>query len=320
MNRESRIFLAGGNTLLGAALLDLLPERGFANLVGVGPDEPDLTDAMAVDSFFADAEPDCVFLVGGKSGGIGLNRERPAELMLDNLRVNANVLDAAHRFGATKLLYTASSCMYPKLAPQPLRIESLTAGPMESTSEAYATAKLAGWKLCDAYRRQYGCRFIIAIPTNSFGPHDDFSPDSGHVIPALIRRAHEAKARDDPNLVIWGTGIPRREFLFSRDLADACLFVMRNYDGDQPINVGGGSVLSIAEAARTVADVVGFQGRLTFDSTKPDGAPLKALDASELLALGWRPSTDFRSAIEQTYHWFLQHCITEDLAHERTAI
>jgi len=311
MNRGSRVFVAGGDTLVGAALVELLAGGGFDRLVGVGPDEPDLTDAAAVEAFFADARPEYVFLVGGKSGGIALNRARPADLMLDNLRTVVNVVDAAHRHGATKLLYLASSCAYPKHAPQPLRVESLTTGPLEPTSEAYATAKLSGWKLCDAYRRQYGCRFVTGFPANAFGPHDDFGPDSGHVIPALVRRAHEAKENGDAVLTVWGTGTPRREFIYSRDLADACVYAMRHYDGDAPLNLGGGTDLTIAAAARTIAEVVGFRGRLAFDPTKPDGAPLKALDSTALLALGWRPATDFRTAISETYRWFLEHAVTE---------
>lgn len=317
MNREARIFVAGGDTLLGASLTELLHRRGFANLAA---DEPDLTDALAVESFFRECRPEYVFLVGGMSGGIGLNRGHPAELMINNLRVAGNVIDAAHRHGATKLLYTMSSCTYPREAPQPLRTESLGAGPMEPTSEAYSTAKFAGWRLCDAYRRQYGRRFITAIPTNAFGPHDDFSPVSGHVIPALIRRAHDAEVNGEQTLTVWGSGTPRREFLYAADLADACLFVMERYEGTRPINLGGGETVSIAEAARTVADVVGFRGRIEFDASKPDGAPLKALDGAELRSLGWRPTTGFRSAVEQTYRWYLQHGVTEDMHHARAAV
>lgn len=213
MNRRSRVFVAGGGTLLGAALLDLLPDQGFANLVGVGPDEPDLTDAGAVERFFAAERPEYVFLVGGKSGGIALNRNCPADLMLDNLRVAANVLDAARRYDVAKLVYAASSCAYPREASQPLRVESLGSGPLEPTSNAYATAKLAGWTLCSALRQQYGSRFVTAFPANGFGPHDDFGPETGHVLPALIRRAHEAKLSGDPELSVWGTGTPRREFV-----------------------------------------------------------------------------------------------------------
>lgn len=320
MNRTARVFVAGGTTLAGAALLQLLPERGFDNLVGVGAGEPDLADAAAVEAFFALTRPEYVFLVGGKSGGIGLNRARPADLMLDNLRTVANVSDAAQRFGITKLLYLASSCAYPKLAPQPLHPDSLTTGPLEPTSEAYATAKLAGWKLCDAYRRQYGCSFITGFPANPFGPHDDFGADSGHVIPALIRRTHEAKLAGAAAMSVWGTGLARREFMYSRDLAEACLFAMDRYDGDAPLNLGGGADVSIGDAARTIADVVGFRGHLVFDTTKPDGAPLKALDSTELHTLGWRPSTDFRTAVAETYHWFLRHAATEGTGHARAAV
>lgn len=319
MNRRDRIFVGGGDTLAGAAILDLLRERGLA-VVGAPPGEPDLTDPRQVDDFFAEARPEYVFLTAGKSGGIGLNRARPAELMLDNLLVTANVLQASHRYGVSKLLYLASSCAYPKDAPQPLRVESLTTGPLEPTSEAYATAKLAGWKLCDAYRRQYGSLFITAFPANPFGPHDDFTADGGHVLPALIRRAHEAKVRGEPTLTVWGTGTPRREFLFARDLADACLFVMEHYDDEPPINLGVGTDLSIAEAARAVAEVVGYRGRIVFDASHPDGAPLKRLDSSPLHALGWRPAVDFRPALSETYHWFLHHAVTEDPAHVRQAV
>jgi GDP-L-fucose synthase len=304
MNRLTRIFVAGGDTLIGAALLDFLSERGFLNLVGAGADEPDLGDTLAIDAFFEESKPEFVFLVGGKSGGIGLNRERPADLMLDNLRTVTNVLDAAHRFGAKKLLYLASSCAYPKQAEQPLRVESLLSGPVEPSSEAYAVAKLAGWKLCQAYRRQFGCRFITGFPANAFGPNDDFSDESGHVIPALIRRTHEAKLSGERTMIVWGSGSPRREFIYSRDLADACIFAMQHYENESPINLGGGTDISIADAARIIVETVGFRGKLIFDSTKPDGAPFKALDSTELLGMGWKPTTDFRSAVAETYRWY----------------
>jgi GDP-L-fucose synthase len=304
MNRLSRIFVSGGDTLIGAALLDHLSDCGFINLVGVGVYEPDPTDLDAVANFFHQMRPEYVFLAAGRSGGIGLNRTRPADLMLNNLRVAANVLETAAECGVKKLLYLASSCSYPRLAPQPMAVESLLAGPVEPTSEAYATAKIAGWKLCEAFRTQYGSNFITGIPANAFGPNDDFDSDSGHVIPALIRRFHDAKKRNMPEVAIWGSGSPRREFIFSRDLADACLFAMKHYEGDAPINLGGGTDLSIADAARTIADVIGYRGELIFDTSKPDGAPLKALDSSVLLNSGWKPQCDFRSAIVETYRWF----------------
>jgi GDP-L-fucose synthase len=319
MTRDTRVFVAGGTTLPGRALIDLLRTEGV-RLVGVGADEPDLTDPDVTGAFFAGARPEVVFHCAGMSGGIGLNRAKPAELMRDNLLGTLNVLDAAHRFGVAKLLYLASSCAYPRHAPQPMRVESLGTGPMEPTSEAYSTAKFAGWKLCDAYRRQYGCRFVTGFPANCFGPHDDFSADGGHVIPALIRRAHEAKEQGAAELVVWGTGTPRREFIYSRDLARACLFVADRYEGDAPINLGGGADLSITEVARAVAEVVGFRGRLRFDATKPDGAPLKALDSTPLFAMGWRPATDFRTALEETYHWFLHHRARGETRHARQAV
>jgi GDP-L-fucose synthase len=307
MNPGTRVFVSGGDTLIGRALIDLLRAAGRAELVGTGPDEPDVTDAGATAAFFAEARPEVVFHCAGLSGGIGLNRACPVDLMRDNLLGTLCVLEAARKSRVAKLVYLASSCAYPKHAPQPMAVESLGTGPMEPTSEAYSAAKFAGWKLCDAYRRQHGCRFVAAFPANAFGPHDDFDPASGHVIPALLRRAHDAKLRGEPELVVWGSGDPRREFVYARDLARAALFVAENYDGQAPINLGGGTDLSIAEVARTIAEVVGFRGALRFDSTRPDGAPLKALDSTPLLSMGWRPETDFRAALEETYNWFLRH-------------
>ncbi len=227
--------------------------------------------------------------------------------MHDNLLATVNILEAAHRAGVRRLVYLASSCCYPRLAPQPLAVASLTTGPLEPTNEAYATAKLAGLTLCGAYRQEHGDDFIAVIPANSFGPHDHFDPHDSHVIPGLLRRTHDAKRRGEPSLTVWGTGRARREFVYARDLADACLFVMRRYEGPGPINLGGGLNLSIAELAGAVADVVGYRGRLVFDAGKPDGMPLKALDAEPLRRLGWTPSADFRAALAETYEWFLNN-------------
>jgi GDP-L-fucose synthase len=307
VNPSSRIYVAGGGTLIGAALLERLRGAGCTNLVGVPPDEPDLGVAGQVEDFFGEARPEYVFFAAGRSGGIALNRQRPAELMLDNLLAAAHVIHAAHVHGVRKLLYLASSCSYPREAPQPLPVEALLAGPPEPTSAAYAVARLAGWQLCAAYRQQYGSRFITGIPANAFGPGDDFSAEGGHVIAALIRRAHEARLEDSPELTVWGTGTPRREFIFAPDLADACLFAMRHHEGPEPINLGSGHGLSIAEAARAVCEVVGYRGRIVFDPSRPDGAPLKMLDSTPLWRLGWRPATDFRAALERTYEWFVQH-------------
>jgi GDP-L-fucose synthase len=303
---RSRIYVAGGDTLLGTALRSRLQQEGFS-LVGLPPDEPDLGIPAQVDDFFGEFRPDYVFFAAGRQGGIGLNRARPAELMLDNLLATANVIHASHMHGVRKLLYLGSSCSYPRDAAQPLSVASLMTGPLEPSSAAYATAKIAGWQLCAAYRQQYGSPFVTAIPANAFGPHDDFSSEGGHVIPALMRRAHEARLIGEPTLAVWGTGAPRREFIFAADLADACLFVMRHFDGPEPINLGGGVALSIADVARAVAVTVGYRGGLCFDPMKPDGMPLKMLDSRPLHGLGWQPTTDFATALEETYAWFLEH-------------
>lgn len=307
MNRDTRILVAGRDTLAGAALVDHLADHGYRRVLAPSADELDLTHAEQVEEYVDAERPEVVFLTAGKSGGIGLNRARPAELMRDNLLVTANVVHAAHLGGVKKLLYLASSCSYPRLAKQPMRPAALMNGPLEPTSAAYATAKLAGWQLCAAYRQQYGANFVTAIPANPFGPHDDFSADGGHVIPALLRRTDQARLDGEPTLTIWGTGAPLREFLYAADLADACVFVMRQYDGAGPINLGGGVEGSIADVAHAIAEVVGYRGQLLFDATRPDGAPRKCLDASELLGLGWRPRTAFFDALERTYRWYLDH-------------
>jgi GDP-L-fucose synthase len=309
MNPQSRIFVAGGETLLGAALLRQLAGQGFLNLVGVGPDEPCLTDALAVEQFFAAGRPDYVFVAGGPSGGIAANQRHPADLMRENLLVAAHCLESAHRHRVTKLCFIASACTYPRLCPQPMREEALQSGPLEPTNEAYATAKLAGIVLCKAYRQQHNAPFVSAIPTNAFGPGDDFRVEEGHVIPALIARFHAAKIAGQDAVTLWGTGTPRREFLYADDIANASVVVMREYDDPGPINLGGGTDVSIAELAGLVAEVVGFRGRILFDTSRPDGMPLKRLEASRLQAMGWRPTTPFRHALELTYDWFCTHLV-----------
>jgi GDP-L-fucose synthase len=319
LNQNSRIYIAGGNTLLGTALREQLQTAGYGNLVGLPPEEPDLTCPEQVEQLFARHRPEYVFFAAGKSGGIRANQAYPAELMRDNLLSAVHVLHAAHRHRVTRLLYLASSCSYPRLAPQPMRVESLMTGPLEPTNEGYALAKLAGLKLCQAYRCQYGASFVSAIPANAFGPHDDFSPEDSHVIPGLIRKFHEAHVRRQPEVVIWGTGQARREFIYARDVADACVFVMEHYDAAEPINLGGGSNLSIAETAEAIAEVVGYRGRLRFDTSKPDGMPLKGLDSEPLARLGWRPATAFRTALIETYDWFLRNVIAEEETDPRKA-
>ncbi len=319
LHSDARVFVAGGQTLIGAAVLERLRSEDLT-IVGAPPNEPDLTDTEAVDDFFARERPEYVILAAGKSGGIRANQLYPATLMRDNVLVVAHVLDAARRHGVRRLLYLASSCCYPRLAPQPLRVESLSSGPLESTNEAYATAKVAGLVLCRAYREEYGVDFVSAIPANSFGPGDDFSPEGSHVIPGLMRRMYEAKRRGDASFPIWGTGKAQREFVYAPDLADACLFVLSNYPVGGPINLGGGANLSIAEVAYAVADVVDYRGRLVFDRSKPDGMPLKGLDSSPLQALGWTPATDFRQALSLTYEWFLHNVVQEESGYVRAAV
>lgn len=306
MDQRTRIYVAGPGTLIGAALVRELRRQGYANLLAAGGDEPELTDAQAVDAFFARSAPEVVFVAGGKSAGIRGNQQFPADLMLHNLLVECHVLHSAFGHGVRHLLYLASSCCYPRECSQPMRVESLLTGHLEATNEAYALAKLAGIGLCHAYARQHGVRFISAIPGDAFGPGNDFSPEESHVVPALLRRMHEAKLAGAASVGIWGTGTPRRDFVYADDLADACIAVMQRYEGLGPINVSAGTDLSIEEVARLIKGVVGFRGALEFDTSKPDGMPLKILDTSELQALGWRPRTPLRDALQATYAWFVE--------------
>ena len=300
METDSRIYVAGGSTLIGAAILRQLAYAGYTNLCSEAGTALDLTDPAQVVEFFTVQKPEYVFLAAGKTGGIEANRKFPAELMLDNLLVEAHLIHAAYHFQVKKLLYLASSCSYPRDCPQPMRVESLLTGSLEPTNEAYAVAKIAGIKLCQAYRRQFGCDFISAMPTNLYGPGDNFDPASSHVIPALLRKMHEAKRNGASQVEVWGTGKPRREFIYADDLAQACIFVMNSYNGQEPINLGCGSDLSIAELAELTREVVGFQGKLFFNTARPDGMPLKALDSSRLLSLGWHPATTMREALIKT--------------------
>jgi len=307
LERNSQIYVAGGDTLIGTALLRELARQGYTNVVGQPPEEPDLANQAEVDAFFADHNIKFVFVAAGKSAGIQGNQLYPATLMLDNLRVATHVIDAAHRHGVTKLLYLSSCCAYPKLCAQPMAVPSLLTGPLEATNEPYALAKIAGLKLCEAYAREHKANFIAGIPANIFGIDDHFTEAGGHVIPALITRMHDAKVNGIPHIDIWGTGSPRREFVFADDLADACLFVMREYhDTRTPINLGGGDDLSIRETAELIQQVVEYPGELRFDSTKPDGMPLKSLESTPLKSLGWQPRTPFVTALADTYDAFLR--------------
>lgn len=305
MNKSSRIYVAGHRGLVGSAICRRLRQDGYSAVIVRDRSQLDLTRRSAVETFFATEKPEYVFLAAAKVGGILANSTYPVEFLKDNIRIETNVIDAAYRHGVTKLESLGSSCIYPKLAPQPIKEEYLLTGPLEPTNEWYAIAKIAGIKLAQAYRKQYGLRSISLMPTNLYGPGDHFDLNSSHVLPALMRKAHEARVRNSPQMVVWGTGTPRREFMHVDDLADAALFLMLNYDEPEIINVGVGSDLSIRELAELVCRVVGYQGGLAFDTSKPDGTPQKLLDVSRLRALGWQARIGLEEGIRQSYDWFL---------------
>jgi GDP-L-fucose synthase len=307
MSPDSLIFVAGHRGLVGSALVRALHAAGFDNLILRTRQELDLTRQDAVERFFTQYRPQYVFVAAARVGGILANDTYPAEFLRDNLAIHTNVIDAAYRNGAHKLLYLGSSCVYPKHAPQPMSEDCLLTGPLEPTNEWYAIAKIAGLKMCQAYRRQYGFNAIAAMPTNLYGPGDNFNLAGSHVLPALLRKVHEAKLSDAPQVEVWGTGTPKREFLHVDDLAAACLFLMQRHDDSSLINIGCGRDQTIAELAQTIARVVGFEGALRFDSSKPDGTPRKLLDTSRLTALGWKPQIDLENGLRTTYDWFLQH-------------
>jgi GDP-L-fucose synthase len=304
IQRDGRVFVAGHGGLVGSAVLRRLQADGFTKILTVSRDQLDLRDQAAVNYWFRANRPDYVFLVAGTVGGILANSTRPAEFLYDNMLIHGTVVEASHRYDTTKLLYLGSSCIYPRHSQQPITENELLTGPLEPTNEAYALAKITGIKLCDSYREQYGSHFISAMPTNLYGPNDNFDLSSSHVLPALIRKFHDAKLGGEPEVEIWGTGSPLREFLHVDDLADACLFLMDNYDVAGHINVGTGIDQSIRELAELVREVVYPEAALAFDTTKPDGMPRKCLDVSRIHDLGWRHKIDLRDGIESTYHWF----------------
>jgi|SRR5690554_620825 len=291
--------------MVGSAILRRLEQLGFTNLLVRTSEQLDLRNQLAVKHFFEAERPDYVFLAAAKVGGILANSTFKAEFLHDNLLIQNNVIHQSYLNGVKKLLFLGSSCIYPKLAPQPLKEEYLLTGPLEPTNEPYAIAKIAGIKMCEAYRDQYGCNFISVMPTNLYGYNDNYHPEYSHVLPALIRRFHEAKVSGDPDIIIWGSGTPRREFLFADDLGDACVFLMENYNDSEFINVGTGEDLSIADLAGLISEIVGFRGRLNFDPTKPDGTPRKLMDVSKLHGMGWRHSTNLREGIAKSYQDYL---------------
>ena len=306
MFKNESIFVAGHRGLAGSAILRELQTQGYAQLLTRTRAELDLNDGAAVMRFFSETRPQIVVVAAAKVGGIKANSDFPVEFLLENLRIQNHLIQAAAEHGARKLLFLGSSCIYPKFAPQPIPESSLLTGALEPTNEPYALAKIAGIKLCQAYAREYGRNFICAMPTNLYGPGDNFDLNNSHVLPALLRKVHEAKAANAPEVMVWGTGTPRREFLHVDDLASACRFLIEQYDSPEIINVGCGEDVSILELTELICDVVGYRGKLVFDKTKPDGTPRKLLDVSRLTALGWKPRIGLREGIRQTYEWYLR--------------
>jgi GDP-L-fucose synthase len=313
-DKSSRIYVAGHRGLVGSAVLRALARQGFKNLLLRTHAELDLCDQLAVRRFFQAERPEAVIMAAARVGGIHANSTRPAEFIRDNLLIQDNVIDSARNSGVGKLVFLGSSCIYPKLAPQPIKEEYLLTGPLEPTNEWYAIAKIAGVKMCQAYRREYGFRAIALMPTNLYGPGDNFDLQNSHVLPALIRRFHEAKLRGDESVTVWGTGTPRREFLHVDDLAEAILYLLHAYDAEPIVNIGWGEDITIRELAELILSVIGYKGRVVFDTTKPDGTPRKLLDVSRLTELGWRPKIPLKLGIETTYTWFTEHCMEARLS------
>jgi len=301
MDKKDKIYIAGHRGMVGSAIHRRLKRDGFENFVFRTSDELDLRDQQAVADFFAKEKPDYVFLAAAKVGGILANNTYRAEFLYDNLMIQSNVIENAYRQDVEKLLFLGSSCIYPKLAPQPLKEDYLLTGLLEHTNEPYAIAKIAGIKMCDAYRTQYGCNFISVMPTNLYGPNDNYDLNTSHVLPALIRKFHEAKVQDKPEVIVWGSGNPRREFLHADDMADACVFLMKNYNEEGLINIGVGEDLSIKELAEMIKEITGYKGKIAFDISKPDGTPRKLMDISKLSSLGWKASIHLKDGIKKVY-------------------
>jgi len=307
MEKHAKIYVAGHRGLVGSAILRKLQEEGFTNIITRTSRELDLRNQSAVSDFFAQEKPEFVFLAAAKVGGILANNTYPAEFIYDNLAIELNVIHQSYINGVKKLLFLGSSCIYPKYAPQPMKEEHLLTGVLEPTNEPYAIAKIAGIKMCQAYNRQYGTNFISVMPTNLYGPNDNFDLKTSHVLPALIRKFHEAKINGQPYVEIWGTGSPRREFLHVDDLADACLYLMQNYNESEFVNIGVGEDISIKELSLLIKEIVGYEGELKFDTSKPDGTPRKLLDVSRLHSLGWKHKISLREGIKQTYKWYIEN-------------
>jgi GDP-L-fucose synthase len=307
MEKDAYIYVAGHRGLAGSAILRKLQSEGYTNLVYRTSSELDLRNQTEVDAFFQSSSIDYVFLAAAKVGGITANNDYPADFIRDNLYIQTNVIDAAYKYNVKKLLFLGSTCIYPKHAPQPIKEEALLTGALEPTNEPYAIAKIAGLKMCESYNRQYGTRFIAAMPTNLYGKNDNFDLETSHVLPALMRKCHEAKVNGEPTVEIWGTGEPRREFMYADDLADACVFLMNEYDGTDMVNVGTGRDLSIRELAETLKDVTGFDGEFVFNTSKPDGTFRKRTDVTRLHSLGWQAKTPLAEGLEKMYDWYTGH-------------
>jgi GDP-L-fucose synthase len=307
LKKNDSIFVAGHRGLAGGAIYRELQQAGYTNLLTRTRAEVDLRQRDSVRAFFAEQHPQVVVVAAAKVGGIKANNDFPVEFLIENLAIQNNVIEAAHEHGAEKLLFLGSSCIYPKFAPQPIPESALLTGALEPTNEPYALAKIAGIKLCQAYAREYGRNFISAMPTNLYGPGDNFDLTTSHVLPALLRKVHEARERGDSTVPVWGTGTPRREFLHVHDLASACRFLLENYNEPEIVNVGFGSDVTIRELVELICEIVGFKGELVFDASKPDGTPRKLLDTSRLTQLGWRPQISLRKGIQETYAWYCQN-------------
>ncbi|MBU6134273.1 GDP-L-fucose synthase [Clostridium tertium] len=307
MNKDSKIYVAGHRGLVGSAIVRELKKKGCTNIIGKTHKELDLMDALAVENFFKEERPEYVFLAAAKVGGIYANSTYPADFIFENLQIQNNVIGNAYKYGVKKLMFLGSSCIYPKICPQPIKEEYLLSGYLEETNEAYALAKISGLKMCQYFNKQYGTNFISVMPTNLYGPYDNFHPEHSHVMPALIRRFHEAKVNGAKEVVVWGSGKPLREFLYSEDMADACIYLMENYEGNDFFNIGTGKEITIKALAELIKEVVGYGGEIVWDSSKPDGTPRKLLDVSRLESQGWKYKMELKDGIKEAYKWYLEN-------------
>ncbi|MDU3526241.1 GDP-L-fucose synthase [Clostridium sp.] len=307
MNKDSKIYVAGHRGLVGSAIVRELKKKGYTNIIGKTHKELDLMDSMAVEAFFKEEKPEYVFLAAAKVGGIYANSTYPADFIFENLQIQNNVIGNSYKYGVKKLMFLGSSCIYPKMCPQPIKEEYLLSGYLEETNEAYALAKISGLKMCQYFNKQYGTNFISVMPTNLYGPYDNFHPENSHVMPALIRRFHEAKVSDAKEVVVWGSGTPLREFLYSEDMADACIYLMENYEGNDFFNIGTGKEITIKGLTELIKEVVGYEGKIVWDASKPDGTPRKLLDVSRLESQGWKYKMELKDGVKEAYEWYLEN-------------